>query len=740
MNTPEPQAIAAAIAAEPDASPPAEALIYSALPESIHVATLATLMETVAAYLGDEDQRRIRDAYRFGDEAHLGQFRSSGEPYISHPIAVAEICAGWKLDAESIMAALLHDTVEDTSVSKQDVLEHFGSQVAEIVDGLSKLDRVSISSREARQAESFRKMLLAMARDVRVILIKLADRLHNMRTIGVLGPEKRRRIAFETLQVYAPIASRLGLYKLYRELLDLSFRAAYPKRFEVLSKAVRAARGNRRETIAKVYGEVQKALPKAGVHAKVFAREKALYAIYQKMRHKHLPFSKVYDVYGVRVIVETELDCYKALGALHLTYKPIPGRFKDYIALGKENGYQSLHTSLMGPSNMPIEFQIRTEEMQRIAESGVAAHWLYKSDGENFSDLQKLAHTWLKTLIDIQHNTGDPLEFMDHVKVDLFPDEVYVFTPRGDIRALPRHATVLDFAYSVHTDVGNKAVGARVNDSPARLNEPLASGDVVEIVTSDTAHPQPVWLSYVRSGKARSEIRHFLKTMRYEQSVALGRRLFQQSLSSLGIDVNGVDSDLAERTARDSGAADLEALYADIGIGKRLAQLEARSLALQVRGKTVAARIVPRLAPVLIRGDERGAITFANCCLPIPGDQIIGHLRGGHGLTLHRARCKTAQRQRDRDADRFIEVDWADQLEDVFRTRIELEVKAGRGTLGKVAAEIAASDANIVDVAMHEQEQIGRLEFVIQVRDRTHLAQLLRNLRRLPDVNSVCRL
>lgn len=739
MNTPDPQVHAAALAAEPDSTPAGVAVIYTALPESTQVATLATLMDTVASYLGEEDQRRIRDAYRFGDEAHLGQFRSSGEPYISHPIAVAEICAGWKLDAESIMAALLHDTVEDTSVSKQDVHERFGSQVSEIVDGLSKLDRVSIDSREARQAESFRKMLLAMARDARVILIKLADRLHNMRTIEVLPPAKRRRIAVETLQVYAPIASRLGLYTLYRELLDLSFRAAYPKRFEVLSKAVRAARGNRRETIARVYADVQKALPKAGVNAKVFAREKALYSIYQKMRLKRLPFSKVYDVYGVRIIVETVLDCYKALGALHMTFKPIPGRFKDYIALGKENGYQSLHTSLMGPSNMPIEFQIRTEEMQRIAESGVAAHWLYKSEGEDFSDLQKLAHSWLKTLIDIEHNTGDPLEFMDHVKVDLFPDEVYVFTPVGDIRSLPRHATALDFAYSVHTDVGNKAVGARINGAPARLNEALSSGDVVEILTSENAHPQPVWLSYVRSGKARSEIRHFLKTMRYDESVALGRRLFQQALASLGIDANAVDSEMAERSARDSGAADLLSLYAEIGIGKRLAPLEARSLALLVRGKPEAARIMPRLAPVLIRGDERSAVTYASCCSPIPGDQIIGHLRGGHGLTLHRNRCKTALRQRERDADRFIDVDWSDRLEGVFRTRIELSVTAGRGTLGKVAAEIAASDANISDVAMHEQGKDGHLEFVIEVRDRTHLAQLLRNLRRLPDVHTVSR-
>ncbi|MEZ5741296.1 MAG: bifunctional (p)ppGpp synthetase/guanosine-3',5'-bis(diphosphate) 3'-pyrophosphohydrolase [Burkholderiaceae bacterium] len=716
-----------------------DAPIFTALPDNPQVATLATLTQTIAGYLSPEDQKRIREAYRFGDEAHLGQFRTSGEPYISHPIAVAEICAGWKLDAESIMAALLHDTVEDTQVSKNEVLERFGSSVADIVDGLSKLDKVKFASREQHQAESFRKMLLAMARDARVILIKLADRLHNMRTLEAVTPEKRVRVAVETLEVYAPIASRLGLYTLYRELLDLSFRAAHPVRFRVLNRAVQAAKGNRRETISKVFEDVKKALPRHGVKAKVFAREKALYSIYQKMRHKRLPFSKVYDVFGVRVIVEDVMDCYKALGALHLAFKPIPGRFKDYIALGKENGYQSLHTSLMGPYNMPIEFQIRTEKMQRIAETGVAAHWLYKSEGENFSDLQKLAHQWLQTLLDIQHNTGDSLEFMDHVKVDLFPDEVYVFTPVGDIRALPRHATTLDFAYSVHTDIGNKAVGATINGAPARLKDELSSGDVVEIITDPDGHPRPDWLSYVRSGRARSEIRHFLKTMRYDESINLGRNLFHQALAALRIDANALDVAVVEKAARDSGAADLEQLYAEIGIGKRLAQLEARALAMQISGKPAAARIIPRLAPILIRGDERSSIAFANCCLPLPGDRIIGHLRGGHGLTLHRHRCLTATRQRDRDPDRFIEVRWSDELEGVFKTRIELEVDPHTGTLGKVAAEIAASEANIIDVSMNESDGSGHLEFVAQVRDRTHLAQLLRNLRKLPDVRSVNR-
>ncbi len=713
--------------------------IYTALPEVAQIATLASLSSIVATYLSEADQQRVREAYRFGDEAHLGQFRSSGEPYISHPIAVAEICAGWKLDAESLMAALLHDTVEDTQVTRMDVHERFGAQVAALVDGLSKLDKVQFASREQHQAESFRKMLLAMARDARVIMIKLADRLHNLRTLNAVPPTKRRRVAIETLEVYAPIASRLGLYKVYREMLDLSFMGAYPLRFAVLSKAVKAARGNRRESIAHVYNEVTRALPKAGIKAEVFAREKALYSIYQKMRTKRLPFAKVYDVYGVRVIVDEVLDCYKALGALHLAFKPVPGRFKDYIALGKDNGYQSLHTTLMGPANIPIEFQIRTHDMQRLAESGVAAHWLYKTDAEEYSDLSKLAHQWLQTLLDIQSNTGDALEFMDHVKVDLFPDEVYVFTPKGEIRALPRSATLLDYAYSVHTDIGNKAVSGRINGAPAHLRDSLQSGDMVEVLTDPLARPKPNWLTYVRSGRARSEIRHYLKTMRYEESVELGRSLMTQALGALRIDPNAVDPTIAEKAARDSGARSIEELYADIGIGKRLAQLEARSLALQLSGKPAAARIMPRLAPVLIRGNERTSIAYATCCRPIPGDQLIGHLRGGHGLTLHRARCANANRQRERDAERFIEVRWSDDLDGMFRVDLELDVAGHRGTLGKVAAEVSACDANIVDVGMDEVDGRGNLRFGVQVRDRNHLAQLLRSLRRLPVVYGVRR-
>ncbi|MFA7504450.1 MAG: bifunctional (p)ppGpp synthetase/guanosine-3',5'-bis(diphosphate) 3'-pyrophosphohydrolase [Burkholderiaceae bacterium] len=708
------------------------------------VATLASLTESID-YLSEEDRRRIREAYRFGDEAHLGQFRSSGEPYISHPIAVAEICAGWKLDADSLMAALLHDTIEDSAVSKQTIHERFGPQVADIVDGLSKLDRVAFSSKEQQQAESFRKMLLAMARDVRVILIKLADRLHNMRTLDAVKSDKRKRIANETLEIYAPIASRLGLYVVYRELLDLSFRALHPTRYDVLRRAVQAARGYRRDAITKVFEAVQACLPEFGVRAEVYGREKALYGIYQKMRMKGVSFATVFDIYGIRIIVDTLPECYLALGALHNTFKPVPGRFKDYIAIPKLNGYQSLHTTLLGPYGTPVEFQIRTIEMQRFAEAGVAAHWLYKAEDDSFSDLQKHTHRWLQSLLEIQNNTtGEALEFIEHVKVDLFPDAVYVFTPAGDIRALPRGATIIDYAYSIHTDVGNRAVAAKINHEPAELRTELENGDIVEVITSKSARPNPNWLSFVRTGRARSEIRQFLRRMKYQESVGLGRRLLAQSLSALRIDASTLETQVLERVARDSGAKSVDDLYADIGIGKRLAPVEARAIALQLSGKTAAAAIIPRLTPVFIQGTEQGAVTYANCCHPVPGDAIIGHLRGGHGLALHRIGCKLVERQRQKDPDRWIGVQWSEQTDGLFRIALEIEVRGDRGVLGKVAAEVAASEANIVDVQMESDGfgaggKNGRIRFELQVRDRLHVARLLRNLRKLPDVRKVAR-
>ncbi len=713
---------------------------FAQAPDERQVASLASLTQLAESYLGEQDVRRIRDAWRMADDAHLGQFRTSGEPYISHPIAVAEICAGWKLDTESLMAALLHDTLEDCGVTKQQLLERFGPQVAELVDGLSKLDRVEFTSKEQQQAESFRKMLLAMARDVRVILIKLADRLHNMRTLGAVDPAKRRRIARETGDIYAPIANRLGLRKVYLELLDLSFAGRYPMRHRVLRRAMLAARGNRREVLGRILEAARKALPEMGVRAEVYGREKALWGIYEKMVSRRLSFSQVLDVYGFRVIVDTVPQCYLALGALHAAFKPMPGRFKDYIAIPKVNGYQSLHTTLVGPYGTPVEFQIRTREMQRVAESGVAAHWLYKAEQESFTDLQKRTHQWLQSLLDIQNNTGDSLEFIEHVKVDLFPDAVYVFTPKGQIRSLPRGATVIDFAYSVHTDIGDQAVAARVNQEPVPLRTELHNGDVVEVVTDAASRPNPGWLSFVRTGKARAQIRHFLRTMKLNESVELGRRLLEQSLASLRIDLKTVDPATIERGARDAGARTLEELYADIGLGKRLAPVVARNIALMSSGKAAATLIMPQLDPIFVHGTEGSAVQYAACCHPLPGDAVIGHLRGGHGLSLHRAECPVAERQRAKDAERWVEVQWADEVSGQFRCGLDVFVADNRGVLGKVAAEIAASEANIVHVSMDDEaEKTAHLRFVLQVRDRVHLAQLMRNLRKLPEVTRLQR-
>ena len=714
---------------------------FAAPADERRVVSLAHLTKLASSYLGEDDVKRVREAYRFSDSSHLGQFRTSGEPYISHPIAVAEICVGWRLDADALMAALLHDVMEDTEVTKQQMVERFGTQVAELVDGLSKLDKVEFASREQAQAESFRKMLLAMARDVRVILIKLADRLHNMRTLGAVERAKQRRVAAETLDIYAPIANRLGLNELYRELLDLSFRFTHPFRYRTLQKAVTAARGMRREGLGRIIDSVQKSLPAMGVKAELRAREKALWAIYRKMRDKHLSFSQVMDVFGIRLVVDSLPSCYLALGALHQTFKPIPGRFKDYIAIPKVNGYQSLHTTVVGPYGTPVEFQIRTGEMHRLAETGVAAHWLYKADKESFTDLQKRTHQWLKSLLDIQHQTGDSLEFIEHVKVDLFPDAVYVFTPKGQIRALPRGATTIDFAYSVHTDVGNQCVAAKVNGSPVPLRTELQNGDVIEVVTDPDSRANPAWLGFVRTGKARSEIRHFLRTMKFDESVDLGRRLLEQSLAALRIDAGSLEPALLDKLARDAGAKSLDELYADVGLGRRLAPVVARAIALEMSARPAAAAFAPRPLPIVIHGTEGMAVQCSACCLPLPGDSVIGHMRGGHGLVVHRSDCESAGRARQKDAERWLDVEWGEDIRGQFRTIVEVQIRDDRGALGRVAAEIAASEANIVNVTMDEEpDRVATIRFTLQVRGRQHLALVFRRVRKQADVTKVTRL
>ena len=695
----------------------------------------------LAVYLKPADIERIGEAYAYSDAAHQGQMRASGEEYVTHPLAVAGICAAWKLDPQALIAALLHDVVEDTGITIADVSGRFGAPVGELVDGLSKLDKIEFESHEAAQAENFRKMLLAMARDVRVILVKLADRLHNMRTIGSLRSDKRRRIARETLEIYAPIAHRLGLNQVYRELQDLSFANLYPHRFAVISKAIKSARGNRREGVHKILEAIQRTLPEAGITAQVYGREKHVYGIYRKMVEKKLTFAQVLDVYGIRVVVADVPTCYHALGVLHALYKPVPGKFKDYIAIPKVNGYQSLHTSLIGPFGTPVEIQVRTAEMHRVAEAGVAAHWLYKTDDAAISEVQKKTHKWLQSLLDIQNNSGDPAEFLEHVKVDLFPDEVYVFTPKGRIMSLPRGATAVDFAYAVHTGVGDTCVGCKINNEPMPLRTELKNGDLVEILTSTGSQPNPAWLGFVRTGKARAHIRHYLMTMKFEESAALGERLLVQALRALNISDIELDSARWEKLLRDSGAKTRNELFADIGLGKRLAAVVARKFQGNLPADENERRRDARPAPVVIRGADGMAVQLAHCCHPIPGDPIIGLITKGQGLTIHTHDCKTLAKSRRKDHHDWVDVEWDAEPDRHFSVGIRVIVTNGRGILAKVASAISAADTNITNVHTEDDEtgNYAIMEFSIEVAGRAHLARLMRGLRRLQEVVRIVR-
>jgi guanosine-3',5'-bis(diphosphate) 3'-pyrophosphohydrolase len=691
------------------------------------------------AYLKPADVTRLAEAFRFSEAAHAGQIRQSGDPFISHPLAVAGILADWHLDGQTLMAALLHDVVEDTSVTKTEIAETFGKPVAELVDGVSKLDKIEFQSAEEAQAENFRKMLLAMARDVRVILIKLADRLHNMRTLGAVPPLKRRRIARETMEIYAPIANRLGLNALYHELQEYAFSHLYPLRYRVLAKAIKAARGNRREVIGKTLEAIRSKLAEAGIPAIVNGREKHVYSTYKKMLEKQLSFSEVHDIYGCRVIVRDVPACYLALGALHALYKPVPGKFKDYIAIRKANGYQSLHTTLIGPLGLPLEVQIRTEAMHRIAESGVASHWMYKDDAESLTELQKKTHQWLQSLLDIQSQTGDSHEFLEHVKVDLFPDEVYVFTPRGKIMSLPRGSTAVDFAYGVHTDIGDRCVAAKVNGELVPLRSELRNGDRVEIITASHAKPNPAWLQFVRTGKARAHIRHFLKTMQYEESAALGERLLEQALKGLGTTLAAIDELSWERVVRDTVARSRQELLADVGLGKQLPAVIARRL-LRYAEPGEEAKSASKSGNIVIRGTEGVAVQLATCCRPIPGDSIVGSMKKGLGLVVHAADCRQIERSRRNEPEQWIDVEWDPNPSRLFLAAIKVTVANQRGVLAKVASEIAEAGSNIDSISMEDDRAVyATMLFVLEVANRQHLARVMRALRRLPDVKKITR-
>jgi len=709
-------------------------------------------------YLTPQDLANVRLAYRFADEAHLGQLRNSGEPYITHPIAVASQCADWKLDAQALMAALLHDAMEDCGVGKTDLIERFGSPVAELVDGLTKLEKLHFNTREENQAESFRKMLLAMARDVRVILIKLADRTHNMRTLSTAPRDKWQRIALETLDIYAPIAYRLGLNQVYRELQDLSFRYLRPWRYAILSKAVAKARSRRRDLISKVQADLEHVFAQHRLGVQISGREKTLYAIYKKMDEKNLSFAQVTDIYGFRIIVPDQIDCYTGLGLLHQLYKPVPGKFKDHIAISKINGYQSLHTTLVGPSGINVEFQLRTQAMHLVAEKGVAAHWLYKevAHGEHTQN-DRMGSKWLQSLLDIQDETRDATEFWEHVKVDLFPDAVYVFTPKSQILAMPRGATVVDFAYAIHSNIGGHTLSAKINNEPVALRTEIKNGDVIEIITSPDSSPNPAWLGFVRTARARSKIRQHLKSLAQTESESLGEKMLAQAMRAEGIenlpDSSGKTAPVWDKLLRFSGNRSRSELLTDIGLGKRVASIVATRLTkllsdngekpdalLLTRARFTAGETIKQ-GSVTIDGGEGASVRFGNCCRPIPGDAIVGYLGRGEGLTIHANDCQVAKKLQYKDSERFIGVEWSDEPVRSFETSIVVTVNNGKGVLAKVAGALAAAEADITQVDMADVSDHGvmDLRFIIAIHDLSQLETAFKNLRRTPAVLKVQR-
>jgi len=692
----------------------------------------------VLGYLKPKDIEAIEQAYGVARAAHSGQYRHSGEPYITHPLAVAKILAEWHLDAQALMAALLHDVVEDTPTTKSEIARTFGKAVAELVDGVSKIDRIEFATLQHAQAENFRKMLLAMARDVRVILIKLADRLHNMRTLDAVPPEKQERIARETLDIYAPIANRLGLISLYYELEDLGFHYLHPTRFRVLEKALKKARGNRRDAVGKIQDAIQARLKEFKVEAQVTGREKHISSIYKKMQEKNISFSEVFDIYGFRIIVPDVPGCYLAMGALHTLYKPIPGKFKDYIAIPKANGYQSLHTTLFGPFGMPIEIQIRTWDMHKVAEAGVASHWIYKAADADANEVQLKTHQWLQSLLEIQSESGDALEFLEHIKVDLFPDEVYVFSPKGKIFALPKGATPIDFAYAVHTEVGNHCVAAKVDGAPVPLGTILRNGNRVEIITDEQARPNPVWLSYVATGKARSHIRHYLKTMQLQESAEVGELLLVQALRSLKANPDDVGEAHWTRFFKGDAAKEREEVLADIGLGKRLAVVVAKKL-LSIGDPSPEGE--HRLDPITIRGTEGLAVQFAQCCRPIPGDPIIAQIKKGQGLVVHTHDCP-AIHPFHFDPEKWVDVQWDPSADRLFDVNVRLIAQNHRGVLARLAAEVSEADSNIdhIETEQRASPAYTTVVFTIQVKNRIHLAHVFRQLRRIPEVVRISRL
>ncbi len=698
-----------------------------------------SLATALTGYLQKEQVNSVRRAFYYAEQAHDGQFRRSGEAYISHPLAVAGILGEMHMDHQSLMAAMLHDVIEDTGITKTAIKTQFGNTVADLVDGVSKLNKITFSSRAETQAENFQKMTMAMAKDLRVILVKIADRLHNMRTLEVLAPEKRRRIARETLDIYAPIANRLGMNNIRIEFEELGFAALYPMRARRIAEEVKRIRGNRKEIVSQIQTSLEACLEREGLPGRTIGREKHLYSIYEKMRSKRRSFSEIMDVYAFRIIVNSVDTCYRVLGAVHNLYKPVPGRFKDYIAIPKANGYQSLHTVLFGMHGVPIEIQIRTEEMEAMANNGIAAHWLYKSSEDLPTNAHLRAREWVSGLLEMQKHAGNSLEFIEHVKIDLFPDEIYVFTPKGTILELPTSSTAVDFAYAVHTDVGNSCVACRINRRLAPLSEPLQSGQTVEIITAPGTQPNPAWLSFVATGKARSNIRHYLKNQKHSESVALGRRLLNKALAGFSSQLDEISRENIDAVLAQTNLHSLDQLLEDIGLGNRMSYIIAQRLAAHSKTEGDEPERMIEQGTLAIRGSEGMVMNFAKCCHPIPGDPIIGHISSGRGMVVHTDDCNNIAEIRD-NTEKCVSVSWDPNVEGEFSVELKVELENQRGIIATLATIITGADANIEKISTVERDAtFSIVNLLINVKNRVHLARVMKRVRLIKHVAKVTR-
>ena len=702
--------------------------------------TIDSLANDLSGYLGKEQVNHVRRAYYYAEQAHAGQFRRSGEPYVTHPLAVAGILGEMHMDHQSLMAAMLHDVIEDTGISKTAIKSQFGNTVADLVDGVSKLNKITFSSRAEAQAENFQKMAMAMAKDLRVIMVKIADRLHNMRTLDVLTPDKRRRISRETLDIYAPIANRLGMNNVRIEFEELGFASLYPMRSRRILAAVKRVRGNRKEIVSQIQTSLEACLEREGLPGRTIGREKHLYSIYEKMRAKRKSFSEIMDVYAFRIIVDKADTCYRVLGAVHSLYKPVPGRFKDYIAIPKANGYQSLHTTLFGMHGVPIEIQIRTEEMEAMANNGIAAHWLYKSSDDQPNNAHVRAREWVNGLLEMQKHAGNSLEFIEHVKIDLFPDEIYVFTPKGAIFELPAGSTAVDFAYAIHTDVGNSCVACRISRRLAPLSEPLQSGQTVEIITAPGTQPNPAWLSFVVTGKARSNIRHYLKNQKHSESVALGRRLLDKALSGFGSQIETVPQESLDNLLAQNNLNGLDQLLEEIGLGNRMSYMVAQKLVSQNKTATVLESTErEQEGYIAIRGSEGMVMNYAKCCHPIPGDPIVGHISSGRGMVIHTIDCNNIADVRD-NSEKCVPVRWDPDVVGEFSVELRVELENQRGIIATLATTITGTEANIEKISTLERDaRFSIVNLSLNVHNRVHLARVMKRVRLINAVSRVTR-